>query len=157
MTRVDAPVHKKAMTLGDLWQCVVHPAFRIGFLDARAGRPLDHDHILQRIFSETPAGALQRLGWDRRDLFEESDLFGVESGLRARSGQEVALAQYRYEEGRALFLEYGLRCKAWGHPDFPPASVRNYLHARVKEMNATQHLEPSHASESAAEKSPLRP
>ena len=137
MTIVERPVSKKAETLGDLWQCVVHPAFRLGFLDARAGRPMDHDRIIQRILSETPAGALQRLGWTTAQLFDGPDMFGVESAAAVRSAQSVALAQYRYEEGRTLFLEHGLRCKAWGHPDFPPAAVRNYLYQRVKELNET--------------------
>ena len=116
--REDKPVHKKAQTLADLWQCVVHPAFRIGFLDARAGRPFDHDKIVDRIQAETPAGALQRLGWAGLDLID---------------AKSFEVAQYRYEEGRTLFLEYGVRCKAWGHPDFPPAQVREFLIIRLKE------------------------
>jgi len=158
MPSIDAPVRQKAMTLADLWQCVVHPAFRLGFLDARAGRPLDHDRIMQRIMAETPKGALQRLGWITAQLFETPDMFGIESTAAARSGHAVALAQYRYEEGRTLFLEYGLRCKAWGHPDFPPAAVRNYLYARVAEMNATQpSLETDHGPEDCAQQTQVRP
>jgi hypothetical protein len=157
MPSIDAPVHQKAMTLGDLWRCVVHPAFRLGFLDARAGHPLDHDRILRRIMAETPKGALQRLGWTTNQLFDGPDMFGVESDAAARAAQTVALAQYRYEEGRALFLEYGLRCKAWGHPDFPPAEVRNYLYARVAEMNATQpRLEDDDGSENCAQPPEVR-
>lgn len=132
---IDAPVHKKAMTLGDLWQCVMHPAFRIGFLDARAGRPPEHDKIMQRIHAETPIGALKRLGWSTPQLFDGSDIFGVDSVQAAAAANAVALAQYRYEEGRTLFLEHGVRCKAWGHPDFPPVAVREYLFSRVKELN----------------------
>ncbi len=158
MPSIDAPVHQKAMTLADLWQCVVHPAFRLGFLDARAGRPLDHDRILQRILSETPKGALQRLGWTTSQLFDGPDMFGIESDAAARSARTVSLAQYRYEEGRTLFLEHGLRCKAWGHPDFPPAAVRDYLHARIAEMNATQpSLETSHGPEDPAQLPQVRP
>jgi len=158
MSIIDAPVSQKAETFGDLWQCVVHPAFRLGFLDARAGRPMDHDRIMQRILLETPKGALQRLGWTTAQLFDGPDLFSIESSAAARSAQAVALAQYRYEEGRTLFLEYGLRCKAWGHPDFPPAAVRDYLHARVKAMNQpSTRQETSDASESPPEKPALRP
>lgn len=136
MAIVDAPVHQKAMSLGDLWQCVVHPAFRIGFLDARAGRPPDHDHIMQRIFAETPAGALARLGWSTPQLFDgPPDMFGVDSKQAVSTAKSVELAQYRYEEGRTLYLEHGVRCKAWGHPDFPPVAVREYLFSRVKEFN----------------------
>src|ERR1700726_487315 len=131
-TAIDAPVHKKAMSFGDLFACVVHPAFRLGFLDARAGRPIDHDSIMQRIFAETPAGALKRLGWSTPSFFEGPDLLGE---MTAQSARSFELAQYRYEEGRTLFLEHGIRCKAWGHPDFPPAAVRNYLFSRVKELN----------------------
>lgn len=132
---IDAPVTKKAMSLGDLWQCVVHPAFRLGFLDARAGRPINHDQIVARIFAETPAGALKRLGWSTPEFFEGPNLLGE---MTARTARSFELAQYRYEEGRTLFLEHGIRCKAWGHPDFPPAAVRNYLYSRVKELNEAQ-------------------
>jgi len=135
MPIIDRPVSQKAMTLGDLWQCVMHPAFRLGFLDARAGLPMNHDHIMQRIFAETPAGALKRLGWSMPALFDGPDLIESSTVGDARSFE---LAQYRYEEGRTLFLEYGIRCKAWGHPDFPPAAVREYLILRVKELNGTQ-------------------
>jgi hypothetical protein len=129
---IDAPVTKKAMTLGDLWGCVVHPAFRLGFLDARAGRPIDHDQIMARIFAETPAGALKRLGWSTPGVLQGPDLLGERTAETALSFE---LAQYRYEEGRTLYLEQGIRCKAWGHPDFPPAAVREYLYSRVKEFN----------------------
>jgi hypothetical protein len=133
---IDAPVYQKAMSLGDLWQCVVHPAFRIGFLDARAGRPPDHDRIMLRIFAETPAGALQRLGWSTAQLFDgPPDLFAIGSKQASTSAKSVELAQYRYEEGRTLYLEHGIRCKAWGHPDYPPVAVRDYLFSRVKELN----------------------
>lgn len=83
---------------------VTSPAFRLGFLDAQAGRPLDHDHIFDRIERETPPTALARMRWHR-------------------DAQTVSVAQYRYEEGRRLVLEFGARCRAWGHPDFPPAQV----------------------------------
>jgi len=117
----DKPVHRPAESIGDLWRCVTHPAFRIGFLDAMCGRQFDHDHIMSRISSETPARALERCGWSNVDLFQ--------SGT-------VELAQYRYEEGRKLFKEYGIRCRAWGHPDFPPAQVRTFLVIRAGELQA---------------------
>lgn len=131
---MDAPVSEIAATLGDLWQCVIHPAFRIGFLDARDGRPFDHDKILQRIDAETPAGALKRLGWKSIDLFAGADIFGKDSAAE-KQARRCELAQYRYEEGRMLFREFGVRCKAWGHPDFPPAQVRAYLITRVEKLN----------------------
>lgn len=93
------------------WACVTHPACRLGFLDALAGKPIDHDRILERIERETPQAALKRLGWVHADLlgtFRES---------------EAALAQYRYEEGRQLVIEFGMRCRAWGRPDYPPKQV----------------------------------
>jgi hypothetical protein len=94
---------------------VSHPAFRIGFLDAQRGRRPDPGPIIGRIYTETPKGALRHLGWTGRGPLDE-----------------VALAQWRYEEGRALCIEHGLRCKAWGHPDFPPKQVMDYLRARAK-------------------------
>jgi hypothetical protein len=133
----DAPVHAKATTVGQLMECVVHPAFRLGFLDARAGRPIDHDKIMDRILAETPAGALKRMGWSTEQLFDGLDVFSVDSFSAKRAARSFEIAQYRYEEGRALFLEYGVRCKAWGHPDYPPVAVREFLFARVKELNET--------------------
>lgn len=131
----DKPVREKARTLGDMIAITMHPAFRLGFLDARAGKPLDHDTIMARIFSETPAGALKRLGWSTPDLFDGPDMFGVESAHAKRIRLKVEVAQYRYEEGRTLFLEYGVRCKAWGHPDFPPAQVREFCRKRFEQLS----------------------
>jgi hypothetical protein len=112
MERIDdAPVNRKAKSYADYFAIVTHPAVRIGFLDAQNGRAFDHDHIIARIKNETPKGALKRLGWEA-DLFDHAT---------------VALAQYRYEEGRLLVTSEGLKCKAWGHPDFPPAQVRNLI------------------------------
>jgi hypothetical protein len=119
----DKPVNEKAKTIGEMIAITMHPAFRIGFLDARDGRALDHDLIVQRILSETPAGALKRLGWNA-DLFDR---------------KSVEVAQYRYEEGRTLFLEYGVRCKAWGHPDFPPIAVRDFCIKRFHENRENDH------------------
>lgn len=96
-----------AYEIGELLRCAIHPAVRIGFLDALAGRPLHHDRIMDRIEAETPATSLRRLGWS--------------------SGWDIRVAQYRYEEGRCLVLELGLRCKAWGYPDFPPKQVMDQL------------------------------
>lgn len=133
----DKPVKERARTIGDMIAITMHPAFRLGFLDARDGRPLDHDRIMHRIFSETPAGALKRLGWQSPDLFESADMFGIGSAQAERSAKSVEIAQYRYEEGRKLFLEFGVRCKAWGHPDFPPAGVRDFCRKRFAEISAT--------------------
>ena len=41
-----------AQTLGELTSIVQHPAFRLGFLDAQSGRPLDHDLIVDRIMRD---------------------------------------------------------------------------------------------------------
>lgn len=132
----DSLVNRKAQTLSDLVAITMHPAFRLGFLDARAGRPLDHDTIMARILSETPAGALKRLRWSARQLFDGPDLFGVDSAQAKRAAKSVEVAQYRYEEGRKLYLEYGVRCKAWGHPDFPPVAVREFCVKRLQELRA---------------------
>jgi hypothetical protein len=102
---------------GELLAITCHPAVRIGFLDALAGKPLDHDKIVDRIRAETPTRALRRLGWD-------SSMFV--------NAAEVEMAQYRYEEGRLLVIDAGLRCKAWSHPDFPPAQVRDYILRRSR-------------------------
>lgn len=37
------------------------------------------------------------------------------------------------DQGRQAVLEEGLRCRAWGHPDYPPAQVRAYLRRRFGE------------------------
>jgi hypothetical protein len=104
-----APItNRKATGHAELWTIITHPAFRIGFLDAMAGRELAHDRIVDRIKAETPAPALRRMGWD-------ADIF---------SAYTVESAQYRYEEGRLAVIQVGLRCRAWGHPDYPPAQVR---------------------------------
>lgn len=107
--------NKAAETYRSYLRIVSHPAFRIGFLDAQCDHPLDHDNIIDRIRAETPATALRRLGWDN-DIFSRDD---------------VEAAQYRYEEGRLAVLALGLRCKAWGHPDYPPAAIRQYIDARI--------------------------
>lgn len=112
---------RRAETYGELWAIITHPAFRLGFLDASAGRPVNHDTILARIERETPTGALRRLGWAPSDGLS---FWGTDGATR--------VAQYRYEEGRLLFLDIGLRCKAWGHHDFPPAAVRRFVEARTK-------------------------
>lgn len=114
----DSPVDHTGTTFLEFYTIVQHPAVRIGFLDARAGLPLDHDTIMQRILAETPPRALKRIGWTDGDLLES---------------KSVEIAQYRYEEGRTLFLEYGVRCKAWGHPDYPPAAVVEFCRQRARE------------------------
>ena len=111
----DSPVTELAVSFDELWSIVTHPAFRIGYLDARCGRPHDHDRIAARILAETPSRALQRLGFD--------------GGFFAH--HDVALAQYRYEEGRRLYLEFDLRCRGWSHPDHPPTAIRRYIDSRA--------------------------
>lgn len=113
---VQSPVNRRGETFADFFTIATHPAVRIGFLDAQNERPFDHDRIADRILQETPPNALKRLGWTAEGLFTR---------------HAIELAQYRYEEGRLLFLDVGLRCKAWGHPDFPPASVRKYCMDRA--------------------------
>lgn len=103
-------------TYGGYLAIAMHPAFRLGFLDAQNGRPLDHDRIRERIYAETPRGALQRLGFSRAMLSE----------------RDIEIAQYRYEEGRILVIGEGCRCKAWGHPDFPPAQVDRFIRERLE-------------------------
>lgn len=105
-----------ATSYGALLTIITHPAFRLGFLDAMRGLPLDHDLIGERIKAETPASYFKRMGVQPDDLFQQPD---------------VRLAQYRYEEGRLAHLMLGLRCKAWGHPDFPPKSLRDYIWERA--------------------------
>lgn len=151
------PVNRRPETLGELYNVVMHPAFRIGFLDARAGKPLDHDRIMARIASETPPGALARLNFDTGDRRIKASLFEAAphplDALATRM-KRVALAQWRYEEGRQLFLEYGVRCKAWGHPDFPPAQVRAFLVTRLEEI---RNQGDDHAAADSVEKASLRP
>jgi hypothetical protein len=127
----DKPVNEKAKTIGEMIAITMHPAFRIGFLDARDGRALDHDLIVQRILSETPASALKRIGWD--DLLDSLQLDLDGHGVKAIR-KRVEIAQYRYEEGRILFLGYGVRCRAWGHPDFSPAQVREFCRLRYQQI-----------------------
>lgn len=112
---------------GELLAIVTHPAFRLGFLDAQLGRPFEHDRIMDRIDAETPASALARIGWKRNN--EPAGLFDTpEPSRRAR----VEIAQYRYEEGRLLVVSEGLRCKAWGHPDYPPRQVDDFIWKRAQ-------------------------
>lgn len=111
-----APIKGKAQTYRSLWRIITHPAFRLGFLDAQAGKPPNHDEIARRILDETPPRALERLGWHEDRLFESD---------------AIEKAQYRYEEGRLCVADLGLRCRAWGHPDYPPASIRDYIAKRA--------------------------
>lgn len=124
---------ERARTYGQLLGIVTHPAFRLGFLDCARGRPLDHDAIVARIYAETPPGALTRMGW------------GAARGFFHIGAAAVELAQYRYEEGRQAYFELGLRAKAWGHPDFPPAAVRRYIEERAR----------AHREEPAAARAPI--
>ncbi len=111
----DKPITRQAGSFADFMVVVTHPAFRIGFLDAQRDRACNHDDILGRIVAETPPNALKRLKFD----------------IDAAS---VSVAQYRYEEGRLAVLEYGLSCRAWGHPDFPPKKLIDYIWQRVDEL-----------------------
>lgn len=123
----DRPVTREAADFGALLSIVMHPAFRLGFLDGQEGRPFAHDRILDRIAGETPPTALKRIGWAPGDespgeLFSDAPL----PPLKAPDAG-AALATYRYEEGRRLSVEFGVRCRAWGHPDFPPAAVMRFV------------------------------
>lgn len=109
-----------ASSYAQFWSIVTHPAFRIGFLDARRHAPFDHEDIRARVLIETPSGALKRLG------------INVE---RWRDG-DIENAQIRYEEGRRALIEYGLKCRAWGHPDYPPAAVRDLIVRLTKERQS---------------------
>jgi hypothetical protein len=106
---------KTVETFADALGIVMHPAFRIGFLDARASKPFDHEKIRARIEAETPPRAFDRLGLSP---IEMADPHWIET------------AQYRYEEGRLLFIIERLKIKAWGHPDYPPAAIYDYLRKR---------------------------
>lgn len=116
---------RPASTVGQLRQIVTHPAFRLGFLDAQNGRPIRHDDILERIERETPSRALERLGW-----------FGG-AGIFDRP-RICEIAQYRYEEGRLAVRTFGIKCKAWGHPDYPPAQVERMIHKLADERGSHQ-------------------
>ena len=108
---------KTATAYADLIAIVMHPAFRIGFLDAKAGRFLDHDRIRARIAAETPERAFERMGMPRPEVWPDD---------------EIPMAQLRYEEGRLFFLEERPKVRGWGHPDYPPAAVYDYLSKRCK-------------------------
>lgn len=58
------------------------------------------------------------------------------------SDRRVPLAQYRYEEGRLAVLEHGMSAKGWGHPDFPPAVIHEYIDHRVARREVTQWTRP---------------
>ncbi|WP_316214324.1 hypothetical protein [Bradyrhizobium sp. SZCCHNR2032] len=151
----DCIVTEKAQTLGDFVRIVQHPAFRIGFLDARASRPFDHDLIMQRILDETPSGALKRLGWQAAgDL--QPDMFRIEAA-QAKRAKQIEIAQYRYEEGLILFIEYGVRCKAWGHPDFPPAEVMRFCQRRFDESVTGRTRGQHHGPADSAQQTEIRP
>lgn len=108
------PNGKRVETRDEAFVAVQHPATRIGFLDAQAGRKLEHDDIVKRIARETPPRALERIGW-RVSLFDAKI--------------DVPLAQVRYEEGRLLVFDIGLKARAWGHPDYPPAAIQRWIYA----------------------------
>lgn len=112
--------HRQILTwepdsFAEFMHIVTHPAFRIGFLDAQAGRSFQYDGVAAWCWRETPMSASQRwmLTTDMLD-----------------SNHEI-LAQRRYEEGRLLVTEYGLRCRSWNHPDYPPRAVIAYIADRL--------------------------
>lgn len=109
-----------ATTYGDLLWIVTHQAFRIGFLDRQNGKSFDHENIVARVLGETPPGALKRLGY-APDMWE---------------GDDIRNAQIRYEEGRITVVKFGLRCKAWGHPDYPPVAVRDLIRTLAASRSA---------------------
>lgn len=104
-----------AKSYWDFMSIAQHPAFRLGFLDARAGRALDHDKIFARMIAETPQRA-----WERMSMSPP-----VEGDMAA-----CEIAQYRYEEGRLLWLIEKPKVKAWSHPDFPPKAISDYCWKR---------------------------
>lgn len=113
MTQQSPTSGRPPETAAEAFRIVSHPAFRLGFLDAQHGRPFDHEDIVGRIERETPKLALRdrRLAWWTYWLAHDLP-------------QAVEVAQYRYEEGRMLVTEFGLRCKAWSDPRYLPAQVR---------------------------------
>lgn len=135
MSTSNKPVTGRPETYLEMMFIVQHPAFRIGFLDAAAGHQLNHDKIIERIFSETPKGALKRLGW-----LSQSALPNLFLDDEEPSDRSVRVAQYRYEEGRLLHLEYGVTCKACGHPDYPPVGVEAFCHKRACEVRNTREV-----------------
>lgn len=151
----DSPITEQAQTLADFVSIVQHPAFRIGFLDARASRPFDHDLIMQRISDETPQGALKRLGW-RSDGDQQPDMLRLDEA-QAKRARRIEIAHYRYEEGRILFIEYGVRCKAWGHPDFPPAEVLRFCQRRFDESVRTRTRGQHDGSADSTQQTEVRP
>lgn len=127
-----------AQTYADMMGIAMHPAFRVGFLDGQFGREFDHDEIMSRIVRETHPRALERISWQWTKNEIHPDLFGspYAAKMAANRAKAVELAQYRYEEGRRLAKEFGLRCKAWGHPDYPPKAVTDFIVARAMEAAA---------------------
>ena len=127
----DKPVGRRAQDYHDFLHICMHPAFRLGFLDAMRGKPFNDDAILDRIERDTPQTALARIGWLPSDLF-------LSNQRDDERHQRFALAQFRYEEGRLMQVKYGLKCRGWGHPDYPPASVlktiRQIADERAKEQ-----------------------
>lgn len=121
-----SPVSGEPKTYGDYLAIVTHPAFRLGFLDAQLGRDFDHERILDRIKRETPPRALGRLGWSAAPGEAPAGLFTAAETASTRAGV-IELAQYRYEEGRLLVTQERLRCRAWGHPDYPPRQVDDFI------------------------------
>ena len=127
---IDRPVTDRPLNLAEMLRIAMHPAMRLGLLDAQADRPPDPDRIMDRILRETPEGALKRLTW----IWPQLPLDLLDLRFAERVAREVALAQWRYEEGRLLHLEHRVKVKAWGHPDYLPAGVRQFARERAKKM-----------------------
>jgi hypothetical protein len=108
---------RQATEYAELLGIMTHPAFRIGFLDARGDKPLDHDRIIDRLYAETPHRAFERMGYGPMDF---------------KDPHEVEMAQLRYEEGRRWWVEDRPTVRGWNHPDFPPRAVYQYLNERCK-------------------------
>lgn len=135
----DKPVSGRATTLADLRTIIEHPAFRVGFLDAQEGRPHDSADILRRIAVETPEPSLRRVAWPWTGGSEDLLTLAVpelDAKVAENRQKAVALAQYRYEEGRRLVVEFGLHCKGWKHPDRVPSPVLTFLIAEAERRSS---------------------
>jgi hypothetical protein len=71
-----------AESIGELRAIAQHPAFRLGVLDAQAGKPLDHDLIAERL---APFDGDVKLAQYR---YEEGRIVAVKYGVRVRAWPE---------------------------------------------------------------------
>ena len=102
----------QATTYFELLQIFTHPAFRLGWLDATHGRPLDHDDIEKR---------LQKTG----TVFESCD--------KQLTKERVWLAQIRYEEGRMVAVRYNHKPARWNRAEQLPAVLNDLCHRLAHE------------------------